>query len=65
MLKAKIKNGPYIFGLDAENIKRLTAGQPILINMEEIGGTGEIMIMYGETLSDIKNELESAMQVTH
>ena len=65
MLKAKITDGPYIFGLDAENIKRLTSGQPILIKMEEIGGVGEIMIIYGETLSDIKNELESAMQVSH
>lgn len=58
MLKALMSDGTYIFGLEAENIKRLTNGDGICINLEEMGGKGRIFILYGETLTDIKKELE-------
>lgn len=59
MLRAKINNGPFILGLDAENINRLKQGQPILVSLAEMGGTDDVLIMAGETLSDIAKELES------
>jgi hypothetical protein len=61
VLRAKIHNGPFVLGLDAENIKRLQAGQPILVALAELGGTDDVLIMAGNTLADIQNELETAM----
>lgn len=60
MLKARTSNGAFILGLDAENIKRLQAGKPILLSLAEIGGTDDIVIMYGETTQDMLIELEGA-----
>ena len=60
MLRARLSNGLFIFGLDAENILRLTSGQPIMVSLAELGGTDDFAIMYGETLENIKRELEAA-----
>ena len=47
-------------GLDKENVRRLQAGQPILVRLAEMGIPGdiEILIHYGESVSDIFRELE-------
>jgi sugar-specific transcriptional regulator TrmB len=60
MLRARTGNGVFILGLDAENIRRLMAGEPILVSLAEMGGTDDVMIMAGETLEDIKRELITA-----
>lgn len=61
MIKASFtrENGRrgFIFGLSAQNIKRLQDGQPIAFAMEPIGGTGDIVIMFGETEESIAAEL--------
>jgi len=59
MLRAKLSNGLYILGLDAENVRRLQKGHSILVSLAELGGTDDICIMFGETLDDIKKELEA------
>lgn len=59
MIRARLNNGMFILGIDAENVRRLMAGKPIVISLAELGGTDDIAIMYGETLEDIKRELES------
>lgn len=43
----------YGFGISAENVERLKKGQPIIIDMTEMGGEGEVMIFYGETTGDL------------
>jgi hypothetical protein len=60
MLRARTSDGLFILGLDAENIRRLMAGEPVLVSLAEMGGTDDVMIMAGETLDDIKRELETA-----
>jgi hypothetical protein len=60
MLRARASDGTFIFGLDAENVKRLKEGKPIVICLAELGGTDDVVIMYGETIDDIKRELERA-----
>ena len=57
MIKAKLNDGTVILGLDEENIKRLKENQPIVADLSEIGINQKIVIMYGETLGDIKAEL--------
>jgi len=58
MLRARASNGVFILGIDRENIKRLLKGQPILVSLAEMGGTDDVLIMAGETLQDIQNDLE-------
>lgn len=60
MLRARTTNGVFILGLDAENIRRLQAGMPILVSLAELGGTDDAMIMAGNTLDDIQRELKQA-----
>jgi hypothetical protein len=58
MLIARV-NGLWILGLDAENIKRLQAGQPIMKSLAEVSETDiDICIMYGNTVQDIVNYIE-------
>ena len=61
MLRARTSNGVFILGIDAENVRRLQAGKPILVSLAELGGTDDVMIFYGETLDDIQRELEQVM----
>lgn len=58
MIRARLSNGAFILGIDAENVKRLKEGKPILVSLAELGGTDDVYIMYGETLDDIAKELE-------
>jgi len=60
MLRARASNGVFILGLDAENVRNLKDGQPILLSLAELGGKDDIMIVYGETLEAIKKDLEAA-----
>lgn len=60
MLRARTNNGIFILGLDEENVLRLKAGEPILVSLAELGGTDDVLIMYGNTLDDIRRELEAA-----
>lgn len=58
MIKAKCNDGTLIFGLSKENITRLQQGQPISINLKDMGlEDRQVMIMYGETEDDMYKEL--------
>lgn len=58
MIRARTSYGRFILGIDAENVKRLKDGQPIVVSLCEMGGHDDVMIVYGETLDDIKRDLE-------
>lgn len=60
MLRAKLSDGTFLMGLDRVNINRLTKGEPIAIALQPMGGTDTIIIMFGETLADIKTQWEKA-----
>jgi hypothetical protein len=60
MIRARLSNGSYLMGLDAENIKRLTSGQPIEIDLTVLGGTDKVLLVYGETMQAIMDELQEA-----
>lgn len=60
MLRARMNDGTFILGIDAENVRRLRRGQPIVVCLAELGGTDDVLIMYGDTLQDIQSELERA-----
>lgn len=53
MIKAKatLHDGRplYVFGLSAVNLAKLREGLPIHIDLDSIGGSGEVYIMFGET----------------
>ncbi len=60
MIRARLSSGAFVLGLDAENLRRLQGGEPIKINLAQLGGTDLIYLMYGDTLADIQAELEKA-----
>jgi len=64
MIKAKLDSpdGPIlIFGLSADNIRQLTAGRPIAIDLRELGANhGRVLILYGRTEEVIAAELQRA-----
>ncbi len=60
MIKASLTRGGrqvFVLGLSARNIELLRQGKPIPVNLAELGGKGEVLIMYGETEEDIADEL--------
>lgn len=60
MVKASLVNGDrvvYVLGLTARNLELLAQGKPIPVDLAELGGKGEVLIMYGETEADIADEL--------
>lgn len=62
MLKFKVsreENGPLIvFGLSKMNIQKLQDGQPMKINLAELGMQGEVYIFAGDTESSMMKDLE-------
>jgi hypothetical protein len=60
MIRARLNHGLFILGIDAENVKRLKEGKPIMVSLAELGGSDDVCIMYGETMQAIAAELERA-----
>lgn len=60
MIRATLTDGRFLFGIDAENVRRLKAGKPLVLDLTLIGGTDTVLVMYGETAGDIMRELEGA-----
>lgn len=58
MIKAKLSNGDLVFGLSEENVRRLKEGQPVKINLKDMGlEDRNILIVYGETEEKIYEEM--------
>jgi hypothetical protein len=57
LIKARIENPEkgdlLVFGLSRENIDRLTADQPIKVDLTEMGLKGSILIFFKETTGDL------------
>ncbi len=49
-----------ILGVDKENIRRLTNGHPIRCTAESVNIDRDVMIIYGDTLQDVADELSKA-----
>lgn len=61
MIKAKMRLADdrplYVFGLSARNVELLQEGKPLRVDLAELGGTGEVLVMVGRTEADIAAEL--------
>lgn len=60
MIRARLSDGRFLLGFDAENIRRLQAGEGIVVDLSAHGGTDRIIIVYGNTLADIMDDLTQA-----
>ena len=60
MIKAKISGhggrDVVLLGIDAENVKRLQEGKPIMIQGQHLLVDLDILIVYGQTLEEIAKE---------
>lgn len=57
------KNGGNLlgFGITEANIEKLKAGQPIYVELSELGIEGyDMMIMYGKDQRDVQRQLKEA-----
>jgi len=61
MIRVKMTDGRFLFGVDMENVMRLMAGRPIKVDLKPMGGTDEFIIVFGPTYQDILNDLEKAL----
>ena len=60
-LTGKTGDRPFlILGVDRENINRLTSGKPIRVTMESVDIERDVMVIFGETLQDVMDQLTSA-----
>jgi hypothetical protein len=60
VIKARLvtEAGPIaVLGLSGENVTRLVAGEPIVVDLAELGMSGRVVVMYGRTEHDIVTEL--------
>ena len=58
MIKVRMSSGSVLLGITAENVERLLAGQPILLNLKDIGlPSQQIAIIYGPTIADLMDQL--------
>lgn len=65
MIKAVTKKGDLLFGITAENVKKLKEGKPIRINLKDMGLEERlIFIVYGETEEAITLEFLNADVIT-
>jgi hypothetical protein len=60
MIRARMSNGTFILGLDGDNVERLQRGQPILVDLSEMGGSDVVLLMFGLTQHDILEALKEA-----
>jgi hypothetical protein len=54
------KSSIVLLGLSEGNLELLKAKKPIVVDMTELGGTGKIILMYGQTEADIMADLQKA-----
>lgn len=60
MIRAALTDGRFLFGIDAENVRRLKSGLPIILDLGPLGGKDTVLLMYGETMADILAEMRAA-----
>lgn len=66
MIRAQAGNH-FLFGIAKENVRRLKAGEPIVVKLNEFGLTGpniSIVICYGETEEKLALELQELIGPT-
>jgi hypothetical protein len=54
----------YGFGLDFTNLERLKKGEPIRVDLAQLGGSGIVLIFAGETLAAMTEQLIDAGMIT-
>lgn len=60
MIKAR-SGTTMIFGLSAKNLALLQQGQPIAVDLKDLGfSEGKVLILYGKDEMDIVRELEAS-----
>lgn len=49
-----------VLGIDDDNVKRLTNGEPIICRGDTVGVSFDVVIVHGHTLRDVKATLEDS-----
>lgn len=57
MLRIRVNDGSFLFFVDDENVRRLTSGQPIAIDLRPMGGVDRLIIAHKPTVVQAIEEL--------
>lgn len=57
-IRARLTNGTFLIGIDAENVRRLCAGEPMHFDLRKTGGTDVVVIQFGITLEEVMRSWE-------
>jgi hypothetical protein len=67
MIKATATSGVgeklVILGLSEVNVQNLKDGKPLVVEMWELGYTGKLVIMYGETEDKIAEQFRANIEI--
>jgi hypothetical protein len=60
MIVAKLSDGRFIVGIDSRNLELLKKERPLRLDMTDYGGSDCILVVYKDTLNEVKKILEQA-----
>jgi hypothetical protein len=57
MITIRFKDGTFLFGIDANNLRNMHEGQPLYLNFEKFGGQGKALVFFSETLDQVHAQM--------
>jgi hypothetical protein len=51
----------FVVGVTDFDVTQLTRGQPLVADLRDIGGEGEVVIVHGRTVRELRDELTAVM----
>jgi hypothetical protein len=58
MVILHMRDGRWVVGFDANNLRLMQAGKPMVIDFAKYGGEGMLYLMYGDTVEAITADLQ-------
>lgn len=51
----------YLYGITRHNLEKLQAGQPLKFETERVGGDTTVVVFYGETIDELREECSKVL----
>jgi hypothetical protein len=63
MIRLKLAGDPpvYMLGVTDLNVERLTKGEPIKVDLRELGGRDVVMVFHGTDASELREQLAAIL----
>ncbi len=54
-------NTLFVLGVTDQDVAALTGGSPLLVDLRDLGGDGEVVVVHGATVKELGAELATGM----